>query len=129
MRLFEVYLYAAGTTFDVEQFQSLLPATHRGEVRPVYRMDGSEKKVMGRYWRSKSGSVCESGVDEAAMSQLRDHAAALDRARALGAENIYLSLAMLPTGEVSHEDVVLSDAVMRRLDAIGAEVDMNIPQL
>jgi len=129
MREFEVYLYVSGAAFDIEGFQALLLAGHRGEVRPIYRMEGSEKKTIGRYWRSKADSVRESQVDEAAMSQLQNHAAALNRARPFGAEMIYLCLAMSPKGEVSRKEVSLSDAVMSRLEAIGAEVDMNVPQL
>lgn len=128
MRIFDVYLRLSGTDFNIEAFQARLPSAHKGAVKPVYRMEGAEKTVAGRFWRSKAEAVREPDVSTEASRQLRAHGAALGEARAFGAEKIHLVLAMSPKGTVSRERVALSRAVKRRLAGLGAEVDMNIPQ-
>lgn len=128
MRKFEVYLRINGRAFDIDQFQAYLPASHRGWSKPIYRMVGAHKKVIGAYWCSDSVAVAESGVNRAALSQLQNHHAGLTWARSLGAERIYLCLAMNRHATITPKPVALSRSVQAHLDWLGAEVDMNVPQ-
>lgn len=128
MRIFEVSLYVDGVTFDIAGFQRSLPRNHRGMVKPIYRMVGGTKREIGKYWRSNPMIADESQVNAAALKQLKLHETGLSISRSIGAERIYLSLAMMPDGDVSRRRVSLTRPVLDRLKALGAEVDMNIPQ-
>jgi hypothetical protein len=129
MRIFEVYLRLSGRRFDVEAFQARLPERHKGDVKPTYRMVGSEKTVSGRFWSSQSESVQEPEVSAVAAKLLRAHGGALKDARALGAEHVHLVLGMSPDGKVSRKEVSFTREVSESLSDLGVEVDMNVPQI
>lgn len=83
MNRLEVYIYIDGRKFDPVKFNASLPRVLSGETRSIFRMNNGVKEVIGKYWRSKSPRVAESGVEAKLFSVVQRYAPHLLRAKVM----------------------------------------------